>query len=561
MTRSVVRLARAAAMLISGVAVFLPGALSPAAASAAAPAADTITIKWATTAFHESGLLVIALWSSSPITSLRADLYAKGSTTPSWTVTDFGSPVAQPDGSDIYAATTPIPWGTGTGQLPLGIYSVDVTASDQGGTTITSVPEGTMRFLIEPSLTFKARPTSIDWANRTVTFSGVVTGYYPDGSMAPVQGAVVTISPTVGSGRLTATSGADGTYSTTDQILEWEWLASVTSGPASLDTTGNTEQMAILKVTADPIRITAAIAKSDVNYLASDTVSGTLMFVSGSTWLPVADAQIIVNIYRGASTIATTNSTGQYTAIVKGLTQSGSLDVTAYVSNAYFTGQTTTSVYVTVNWPAEITRVSERLSPFGVLSTSGCIVYKIPNSQNIESAAPIWVDYAASSKGPWHLLGKMNASWNGSAMCPVIGSNWTGRFAVKIPNGWYRERIGGPGIEPATSTPVHLWKYLTRITSFHVSSLTVPSGSHLTISGRLQQYTGSWHALANQVVLIVLRPKGQSTWYWIVKPQTNTYGYFKARFVDPRSATWSAVYEGGASYFASTAPLIYVSVG
>lgn len=559
------RTAGSAALLFAATAVAMTAALAPASAYAAAPAADTITVNWAGSG-SPADQLAISLTASSPITSLSAQLNGTGTNNSSMTISSFTPPAGTSPSSGVWTSTSPVPWGTGAGELPLGIYTVTVTVSDQGGTTLTeSNAPGFMNLQIEPSLTLAASPATIDYAHRSVTFSGSVTGTYPDGSTAPVQGAVVTVSPLVagsGDSSFSPTTASDGTYSVTGTVLTWQWQASVTGGPTGLDLTANTEQIVDLTVTQDQLKLTAA-AKGDVNYGKSDKVSGTVMYKSGSTWHPLSDYQVVVAGTRpdNSGVTTTTDTTGHFTATLADLKTSDYWTVSVGEASAYFNGASK-SLTITVNWPAKITRVSERLNPFGVLSASGCIVYKVPNSQEFTSNAPLWVDYAPRPKGPWHVLGKMGASWNGTQMCPSIGANWTGHFAVRLANAWYRERIkAAPGIEPATSKPAHLWKYLTRIVRFHVSARSVPSGGSLTVSGRLEQHTGHWRGLKHHVVLIVLRPKGKSTWYWIAKPRTTASGHFSATFTDPVSATWSAVFEGGIRYFASAARTVFVKVG
>jgi hypothetical protein len=553
--------ARVAALLAAGAGIALIAALFPASASVAVPTQDSITGITAGSPPTETGLLTISLTASSPITSLSAQLCATGTGAPCMTFSSWYPqvPGTQPGGK--WTIGSPIPTGTGPGELPLGDYTVAVTASDQGGTTVANIPAGTLGLLIEPSLTFTTQPVTVDWFNRSVTFSGSVRGRFPDGITGPVPGAVVTISPQSGDSGFTATAGSDGSYSATQQVTEGNWQASVTGGPG-VDATANTLQQLSLAITPDEVKLTAAAAKPAVNYRRSDIVSGNVLYHSGSIWRPLGDYQVtLLGAQPNDSATATTDANGHYSAVLKSLTNSDQWTVSAGLNSAWFNGASK-PVNITVNWPAAITRVSERLSPSGVLSASGCIVYKVPNGQNDQSTQPLWVDYARGPRGPWRVLGKMPASWNGVQMCPAAGANWTGQFPVRLANAWYREQImAAPGIEPTTTKPVHLWKIPTRIVRFHVSSRHVAVGGSLTIKGVLQQYAKHWLALAHQLVWIVLQPNGSQTWYYIRMPRTTASGHFSATFADPGSATWSALFLGGKNYFASAAPKVYVSVG
>jgi hypothetical protein len=555
--------------LASGLIIAVSGT-APGAVAGVRPAdtdTDTITVTSVGSAWDESGLLTIGLTASSPVTSLSAQLYAAGATTPSMTVTSFTPPGSGPQASGVWTVTSPIPWGTGPGELPLGTYSVDVTASDQGGTTITNVPSGSLALLIWPELTFAASPSTISWADRNVTFSGTVSGYYPDGSTGTVPGATVDIAPLGEQGGSTTTSGQDGTYSVTQQVTAQNWYAYVSGGPG-VSTSASLQQSLVLSIAPDQVKLTANLAKADVNYGQGDTVSGVVTYENGASWQPLANLAVTIETgpYNQAVT-AETNASGQFSASLPAADLDGAdaaseygVAVEAGEYNSFFDGQTQ-SLPVTVNWPARLARVSEKLTATGFIDASGCIVYTAPGMENSTSESPIAVDYAPTAHGPWRQLGKIRASWDGTQMCPAVGSNWTGHLPAKVASAWYRERIpASPGIEQATSAPVHLWRYLTRFTRFHVSPRSVAKGGAITVSGRLQQANRGWHALGHQTVVIVLRPKGQSAWYWIKTVRTSASGYFSDTFSDPVSATWSAVFEGDARCFVSSARTYYVRV-
>ena len=88
------------------------------------------------------------------------------------------------------------------------------------------------------------------------------------------------------------------------------------------------------------------------------------------------------------------------------------------------------------------------------------------------------------------------------------------------------------------------------------------AGGKLTISGMLQYYYSGWHNYSGQTIWIDLRPKGNATWYWLVKVKTNSKGQFSATFTDPVSATWQAVFEGnnnnGVGHLSAGSSEVYV---
>jgi hypothetical protein len=91
----------------------------------------------------------------------------------------------------------------------------------------------------------------------------------------------------------------------------------------------------------------------------------------------------------------------------------------------------------------------------------------------------------------------------------------------------------------------------------------VNAGGKLTIKGTLQYYQSGWRNYGGQKIWIFLHPKGSnSTWYWMVKVNTNSKGQFSATFKDPISATWQAVFEGndsnGVGHLAAGSAEVYV---
>ena len=105
------------------------------------------------------------------------------------------------------------------------------------------------------------------------------------------------------------------------------------------------------------------------------------------------------------------------------------------------------------------------------------------------------------------------------------------------------------------------WKYADRFDHVKFAPHTVPAGRKLTVTGKLQTYSGGkWKPLANQIVEIIFRPKGSSGWYWIVKVRTGGSGAFSAKFADPATATWSTEYLGDATHLAAVGPMVAVTL-
>ena len=85
-------------------------------------------------------------------------------------------------------------------------------------------------------------------------------------------------------------------------------------------------------------------------------------------------------------------------------------------------------------------------------------------------------------------------------------------------------------------------------------------GGKLTVSGRLQYYLSGWRNYAGQPVLIIFRPQGSKSWYFIPPVRTNSAGQFSATFADPVTAVWSAEFLGNSMHLDTGAGTIAVQV-
>ena len=150
---------RLAASLLLSLGTALLGVLSfPAAASAAR---DTITITSAGNPASDVGPLSVNATATTPITSITVHLLSGRS--PLLTVSGFNYPRNQKSGT--WTLQTPITEGHGPGQLPLGSYTISVTAKEAGGGSASEQDAGTLNFLSEPAIGLSATPTEVDYDN------------------------------------------------------------------------------------------------------------------------------------------------------------------------------------------------------------------------------------------------------------------------------------------------------------------------------------------------------------------------------------------------------------
>jgi hypothetical protein len=176
-----------------------------------APAADTITIKTPVTVTALGGAggerLAVTAVSTTALTSMTVHLLDGTATADTFTMTMTSSTPG--------ATSTASTWTSGaitTQSLPLGDYSLTVDAADQGGTTITAVPAGTLAFLDTPRITPAAGDYVISAANKHPLINGTITELAPGAATAtPYANQPIVLDDPVG-GNIRLTTNGAGSY-------------------------------------------------------------------------------------------------------------------------------------------------------------------------------------------------------------------------------------------------------------------------------------------------------------------------------------------------------------
>ena len=211
-----------------------------------------------------------------------------------------------------------------------------------------------------------------------------------------------------------------------------------------------------------------------------------------------------------------------------------------------------------VKLPTVVSGFAATLNPDWRVSVHGCLSLRDGVPGSVSSLAGLTIQYAAGPNGPWRPLGGL--ARQASLACGHGGLAFTGVLPARLNYAYYRATYAGStdkagtGYLGSVSGQVLAWKYGNRISSFAISKRTVAKGTELTVSGQLLYYSGTWRNHAGQQVLIILRPHGSGTWYWIAKSKTDSAGKFSATFTDPVSATWSAEYTGNSTHLGAIAP-------
>jgi hypothetical protein len=397
-------------------------------------------------------------------------------------------------------------------------------------------------------------------ANPSPVVSGTITELAPGATTAtPYANQSIVIADSVKGDTSLETDGTGGySYQPPDPVPGETITVEV---PA---TSTNTAAAAPPVMLSAELMLTAKLSATAVKYGTPVTVSGTVTSYTADGDTPLSGQPVQVYATGGQLALTTqTSGTGAFTAALP--REATSLNWIVQTGGGPYTTATAT-LPMTVELPTVITGFKATLNPFWQVSYQGCLGLAAGTPGYVPSLSGLTIQYAASAHGPWHTLGKVPAGQR-SYVCGDDGRTFTGTLPGQLSDAYYRAVYAGSaggsaaGYLSSASGTIRSWRYTDRIADFQVAPHSVRQGGKLTISGKLQYRPGSkWLDLTQRTVLIILRPAGSKTWYWILQARTNSKGNFSVTFADPLSATWAAEYQGGKNLLATMSPTVSVPV-
>ena len=528
------------------------GSLTAHASPADTPAADTFTVPLITENPGPSNQLSLITWSPSTITSLSASMMSGTDDDYDTTLTQNGSSFPDPNDPALnitqWVATIPV--GASPSALPLGNYSVNVTATYSDTTTSTDAGAGTFAFLDKPTVTLTAANPVLPYGTTSTALSGTVTLTNPDGSL-DTDYTGLSVNITDGGQAPLAILPVSGTGTFSDPAFTPPGGDdSIVAQVAATATTAE-GQSTTVNVYTPPVTPALTLNPSSVTetYGKPAAVTGTLMYGS----VPVAGQPVWISTEpSGYSPLATgtTSATGSFSVTLPNQATGETLYVGTTATNELLP----VDVPLTVNvvHPTVVSGFTASINEDWVVSVSGCLGFPSGDTtQRITHTSGMTLQYRNSPAASWRNLAKINPNERDTA-CGTGGIKFTGLF--EAPGNYEYYRVAYAGTAGATSNAgttgnaVLAWRYADRIVNLKVSPTTVNAGGKLTVKGTLQYYYSGWHNYRGQTIYIELHPKGtNATWYWLVKVTTNAQGQFSATFKDPVSATWEAVFAGNNS--------------
>jgi hypothetical protein len=456
-----------------------------------------------------------------------------------------------------------------------GDYPVDVDYRLPGGTVQhwSGAEHGTSGLLSYRlhtgigSLAFDRAYT--DYAHQDAVLSGTVTTFDPaTGTTAPAAAGLTVkvgyqvyrdgnwVSPS-----LTATTGADGSFS-----------ATVTPGghplygtAAVVDPGADTEVapasgLPELAVVQTRYRISAKASAARVYKGKAFTESGTVEQLTKDGWKPLPDAPVVTATREPDTTYNT----------VSGLIGSGSSNASGAFSYAAAPTATTThytfvrpSAYLTVTEPAQDSVTVPRTATFSKV-TASLDAYKVVTAKgrlapyNECEDEKVQLQYSANGSSGWKTLASAEANFDNSfSYCTfsvkAVG-RVTGYYRVKHDESYDLLAVASGGLKRS--------RIETRITGFDMTPNRPALNGKLTAKGVLQYKSGGkWKAYKGGRIVLVLKPKGDSSWYWVVKGTTDSKGRFSLKTKAYEDGTWATYLNPDSKHFYSESKTEYVNAG
>lgn len=518
------------------------------------------------------GELSVTLLSTSAVvqSSVKAELYAQGSSTPALTVTDF----TLTSGTSTSSTTT---WTVSSpitqAELPLGSYTIAVQASDTGGDQANFTDAGTLAFIVYPTLTLSVSPNPVAFG-QTVTLSGTDIGVYPDGSTEPVAGQEI-VFPYGG----TTTTDSSGNYSITleagvgpgaqlDGEVDVEADANATTAFA-------VSNVVTINVTTYPVRLTGlAISPATVSYPAGVSISGTLSYEVDGEWQPRTATSVEASPAREFAPCDTcgvpgpwsadTNLDGTFTIAIPGPMAPDTYNIV--VGGAPWFEDVSTSVKVPADHVAMVsTSITATLTTTGDVNLRAC-GQPSPALGDPADMSPFprgTFEYSTTSwRGPWKKLSGASAK---VSYGPPTHYNGCYSAKAKAPgqSDYYRlVTTADTAYQAMASAAIKATKpAYSQITGLRVSPTSVKAGSQVKVSGALKLSRSEPEGLK---VRILFRPSGSGRWT-VYKTVSTSGGLgnsedFSAKISLHRSGSVAVRFYGTQLIYGSKSKSVFVRV-
>lgn len=477
--------------------------------------------------------------------------------------TDPGAPVLYQ--SDDMTYSDGRGWYTDTpiqlaGDAAYGHYPVDIAYHLATGSVQhwSSDPTGEFHYVRHAAVTAASFDrTATDFYHRTATLTGKVNVFDPKtGTTSPAPagtGVDIRWLRSVPSGwqqgSATGQTLADGTFSTPVTPGGPTFAAAVRASRLPTDTEATAPRgVGDLSVLVTRTRMIAGPAKVRVHAGRTFTVSGTLQRLTPSGWTAAAGIPVVTTNDGSRAVLASGTSDVKghfsYPVTVRATT---SFD-TDPAPSPYISGNGVRGV-VSVPTAGTLGAIAWAIDPYGEVTARGHLYGTCPGE-------PVQLQYSPNGRSSWVRIGSGTATATAARRC-----SYTVHGAGAVA-GYYRVVHPETDEMLAITSPVHrLSRIQTRILSFAISPTTASRNAALTATGTVQQHVrAAWRGYVKARVVLVFRPKGDPSWYWVVKGYTGSGGHFRLRGTAYGTGDWAVYYQPDSAHFYSQTPTRRVTV-
>jgi hypothetical protein len=459
-------------------------------------------------------------------------------------------------------------------QLPPGTaygdYPIDVDWKLADGTPEHTAGAGRLNYRKHASVTGVITDrTSTDFTHRTVTVGGQVNVLDPATGTSAPSGAGTQVKLTwwadiAPSTRVLRTStvatDGGGNFSlpvTPGGVLE-SGTAQVIGTPDTVPVQ-NPGTVPDVGVQASSYWINAASSPGTVHKGQTVTVKGKVLRydrATGSYDLPFAGVPVV--------TTSAEPDTYGYTVphrlagVTTAADGSFSYRITAYATTTLHTYvapspylPTVRQIVGTVNvpTPTSITYPAYSIDQFGLVKTTGRLTGNCSNQS-------LWLQYSPNGTYGWKNISHVTTGYSYGGYCSFLMQAWG------YSDGYYRVvHFESPQLL-GYAQPAHRLNRIGTQMSIAVSTTSPASGtSKITFSGVVLAHTSAgWVHYSNAHVVLVIRSKGDSQWYWVAKGYTNSAGKYSFTTPAYEDATWATYLDADSKHFYSESKMITVDV-
>jgi len=515
--------------------------------------------------YSRPGMLFVSAHSDSPLTRVTAHFYpldAPAGAPEAGSTDDF----TQYSGQDARSGV----WRAPVHLADLGDYRVTVDLRDASGATVTGAlspyPLEYRTVVTIPDLT--ATPGVPDHLHQKVSVNGTVLAEDPRHPEASAPAVGLPVEVRTGFGRLTATTAADGRFSTA--FVPTQRYITLTASPlaasaypGAIDVTTPEQQ---LHTTQAPVRFSASSHALNLKQGTTGTVSGHAEIQTASGWQPLPHTPItLFGLGQNGHTDflvarATTDSSGSYTLRVPSDSPAPTAELMAGSGDMPFQQLATAPFSLHVAYTTWI-EMSATLNDDASLRVDGYVHYEDARA-HWPTRPTVTLQYSRNGRSGWKSAATFPVTIRHSK--PLWQETFARTFTPSEDNAYWRARFdGNPDLSTSTTAPEHLRRYATRVTGFHVSPDPVRRSRPITFSGLLQYKDGTtWKPLAHGSPALYFRPRGSTAYHFVAGLGTDGHGHLVGMGTAQQDGTWAVALDRqtGDRYLKSARVTDYVDV-